>query len=204
MRIIFFRFFLTRRALSCLRNYIPTTTSILHTVVTTYALLPYYVLLHTTTYLPSPTYCYHRIKYSTALSFSVFRPITLIGLLKELTRLTRLSYGRHCLRNKSFATPTLVYLGFNTVALRLASSSLHSRTSFPTTRNTVLAITTTLLNNVRYKYSTAFSFSVFHPITLIGLLKELTRLTRLSYGRHCLRNKSFDKPAIVYLGVAPL
>ena len=51
MRIIFFRFFLTRRALSCLRNYIPTTTSILHTVVTTYDVC-------TTTILRTATYNY--------------------------------------------------------------------------------------------------------------------------------------------------
>jgi hypothetical protein len=98
----------------------------------------------------------------------VFRPITLIGLLKELTRFTRLSYGRHCLRNKSFDKPTIVRQRFTTLALRLASSLLHSSTSFPTTRNTVVAETTTLWNNVRHKYSTAFSFSLFHPITLIG------------------------------------
>ncbi len=126
----------------------------------TYALLPYYVLLHTTTYLPSPTYCYRtidsrkqstytptvrntvaettttllnnlRYKCSTAISFSVFCPITLIGLLKELTRLTRLSYGRHCLRNKSFDKPTIVRQRFTTLALRLASSLLHSRLPLP-------------------------------------------------------------------------
>jgi len=51
MRINFFSFFLTRRALSCLRNYIPTTTSILHTVVTTYDVC-------TTTILRTATYNY--------------------------------------------------------------------------------------------------------------------------------------------------